>query len=165
VKRFSIVAEFELRSFPQVEFAARPSALRVLTVLLIIVDTLRRLSSVETRPVDIVMLVIEALILALIVAEFIWKVVDWRKARTKRKHYEAEIGELLSRLNEQEACALQELVLNETPLKPLIYNEIKSKSSPLLVRDALLGLNVNPDHREHIRQWAAARKKRELPKT
>ncbi|MGO9124913.1 MAG: super-infection exclusion protein B, partial [Terriglobales bacterium] len=111
----------------------------------------------------LVMLIIEALILALIIAEFVWKIVDWWKARTVKKQYEAEVDGLLSRLDEQEASALQELVLNETPLAPQIYNRIRGKSGRLLVRDALVGLNVNPDHREYIRQWATGRPQRLNP--
>jgi hypothetical protein len=155
------------RVFVQDGFARRtahPSALRILIVSLIVLDTLRRLS-VETRPVDLVMLVIEALILALIIAEFVWKIVDWYKARTARKRYEDEVGGLLSRLDEEEAYALQELALNETPLTSQISNRIKSKSSRLLVRDGLVGLNINPDHREHIRQWATVRVEKGLSKT
>jgi hypothetical protein len=76
-----------------------PASGRVLVVLLIMLDALRRILDGETRPVDVLMLVIELLILLLILLEFAWKVVDWWREKRETKQRERDINVFLGSID------------------------------------------------------------------
>jgi hypothetical protein len=69
-----------------------PASGRFLVVLLIMLDTLRRmLLGDQLRPIDVSMLIVELLVLLLILAEFIWKIAERVGESRKRKRHQQEI--------------------------------------------------------------------------
>src|SRR6266436_9473825 len=64
------------------------------------------------RPIDVAMLVIELLVLLLILFEFIWKVVDWRRVRRAFKTHEGALKQRLATLTPSEGDGLERLALD-----------------------------------------------------
>ncbi len=116
----------------------------------------------ETRPVDQVMLIIEALILFFIVWEFGWKLKDWYSARKERKEYESEMAARLSHLSPEEATALEKLTLRGDQPPDQIALAITRKIQLLLLRDFVLGWGIAVEHRNYMRNWATERQKNYL---
>jgi hypothetical protein len=116
----------------------------------------------ETRPVDWVMLVIEALILIFIVWEFVWKVKDWYSERLEGIRYETEVNGYLSQLDQEEEQAVSELVLDGKGLPSSILQRMLAENSKrLLTRDNFLGWNIAPKYKNYVRRWATERVKKQ----
>jgi hypothetical protein len=107
-----------------------------------------------TRPVDVIMLVIEFLILFFIVWEFIWKVRDWCRARQDKKDYEHDMTERLTHLTPEEAGALKGLILRGIQPSEIVALAVMNKIYGILVRDFVLGWRIDTDHKDYMTRWA-----------
>jgi hypothetical protein len=131
------------------------SLLRILIVLLIMCDTIRRMLE-GTRPVDQLMLWIEFLILVFIVWEFGWKVKDWYRERRRTREYEDEMTRKLSQISPEHAKALTELFLEGKQPPSGIAELLQPTLHPLLARD-FVGWFIAVEYRDYMRRWAKRR--------
>jgi hypothetical protein len=128
-------------------------------VLLIMLDTIRRIVGGDAKPIEIWLLIIEVLVLLLILAEFVWKIIDWCKERRRLKEKAEELRQRLATLSPSDATALEKCVLEGEPLTEEIAASL-NREPPLTERDHLLGWRIVREHRDFLKKWATTRTKK-----
>lgn len=127
---------------------------RLLVVILITMDTLRRMLGNDVRPVDVWMLVIEAFVLLLILLDFLWHGKDRFVAWQERRIYKQEIFQKLESLGSDEADALRIMILQDRrPAKESIIL-VLAQPPELIEKHPLAGWRIMRQHKHLLRKWA-----------
>ncbi|MGA2183830.1 MAG: hypothetical protein ABSH47_12435 [Bryobacteraceae bacterium] len=132
-----------------------PKSGKLLVVLLIMLDTLKRVFG-DAKPIDVWMLVIELLVLLLILVEFVWSGIDryrkWRASKERRQ----EIEERLGALSPSEADALAAFSLRGQ--RPSSSDALSLAQRPSLIeRHAFTGWCLVEEHKRFVKKWAKKR--------
>jgi hypothetical protein len=136
-----------------------PDPTRLLLVIVIMLDTIRRWLFRDARPIDTAMLVVELLVLAIILAEFVWKICEWLGSQRKAKK---EIELRLNFLNISDANSLSHWILEGLlpPDDKCRYFATEDEHGPALVeRDYVHGWVISPRYKGEMKKWAKKRTK------
>ncbi len=140
-----------------IALARWPKTGRLLAVSLVMLDTIRRMLS-EAKPIEQWMLGIEALVLLLIFAEFMWKAYEWhqdRHERRARKEDEQLTRERIHKLSTEEKVALAGLILREDQPSSTVIQAALEQRPALAERDERRGgLRVVSERRAVLKKWA-----------
>jgi len=120
-------------------------------------ETIRRCLFRDARPIDTAMLIVELLVLAIILAEFSWRIWDWYHS-----HYRAKraVDLRLSFLNISDSNSLSHWVLEglHPPDDKCRYFASEDEHGPALAeRDYVHGWVITRAYKKQIKKWAEGR--------
>jgi hypothetical protein len=137
-----------------------PKLGRLLVVLLITLDTFRRMLFHDARPIDTAMLIVEILVLALILADFIWHVAVWYRKRREMKQQERIIDQSLGALDDSLADIVRDHILQDRRPSREVATQLYGTSEISLVEPDGRAWKFSAECKPAMRKWAKRRLKR-----
>jgi hypothetical protein len=114
----------------------------------------------EARPIDIIMLVVEFLVLAVILLEFLWRVTDWWSEHKEAKRVRKAIGDSLNPLSDTLKKDIRDYILQDRiPAEWMGYTLFGKTSTGIIERDPTTAWIFSKEHKAHLRWWANRQKK------
>jgi hypothetical protein len=106
------------------------------------------------------MLIVELLVLFLILAEFVWKVVEWRAERKRRKQQQRVVDQNLDSLGDSLADSVMDHVLHDRRPSDAVGTRLFGKSEIEIVERDYTGWKFSDVNKPLLKAWAKKRKKR-----
>ena len=151
----------EQSSGPDSQVRGRSALFRFLLVLLIMMDTFRRIidsATHDARPIDLWMTGIEIFVLLFIVLDFAWHSVDrfrrWRAAKKSAR----QLADRLATLSASDADAFASFILDRKDLPGDVARSLE-KIPSLVEPDFSRGYRLVAEHKAALIEWATTRKK------
>ena len=121
--------------------------------LLIMLDPIKRLFGMNTRPIDEWMFVIELLVLILIFVDITARGIVWFKHWLEHRKFERRVLAWLASLSPSDIYFMKNLVLlRHEPLSEVGLS--LRKAMPTLFENDYKGTCIVPEHKKLLQEWA-----------